>query len=50
VALVRAARDRHALERLRERSAAEHLLESNRREAYELDELAAAGHRRRAAA
>ena len=47
-ALVNAARDRHALERLRERSAAEHAVETARREGYELDELAAAGHRRRA--
>jgi flagellar protein FliJ len=49
VALVNAARDRHALERLAEKRRAEHALERNRREAYELDELAAAGHRRRAA-
>jgi len=49
VALVNAARDRHALERLAEKRRAEHALETNRREAYELDELAAAGHRRRAA-
>jgi flagellar FliJ protein len=49
-ALVNAARERHALERLRERSAAEHALETSRREGYELDELAAAGHRRRALA
>jgi flagellar FliJ protein len=49
VALVNAARERHALERLAEKRRAEHALESNRREAYELDELAAAGHRRRAA-
>jgi flagellar FliJ protein len=48
-ALVNAARDRHALERLRERRAAEHALETSRREGAELDELAAAGHRRRAA-
>jgi len=47
VALVSAARDRHALERLSEKRRAEHALETNRREAYELDELAAAGHRRR---
>jgi flagellar export protein FliJ len=46
-ALVNAARERHALERLAEKRRAEHALESNRREAYELDELAAAGHRRR---
>jgi flagellar export protein FliJ len=46
-ALVNAARDRHALERLAEKRRAEHVLETNRREAYELDELAAAGHRRR---
>jgi flagellar export protein FliJ len=50
VALVNAARDRHALERLSEKRRAEHALETNRREAYELDELAAAGHRRRALA
>jgi flagellar export protein FliJ len=47
VALVNAARERHALERLADKRRAEHVLESNRREAYELDELAAAGHRRR---
>jgi flagellar protein FliJ len=47
VALVHAARERHALERLRERRKAEHAVEANRRESYELDELAAAGHRRR---
>jgi flagellar export protein FliJ len=47
VALVNAARERHALERLAEKRRAEHVLETNRREAYELDELAAAGHRRR---
>jgi flagellar export protein FliJ len=46
-ALVNAARERHALERLSEKRRAEHALEMNRREAYELDELAAAGHRRR---
>jgi flagellar FliJ protein len=46
-ALVNAARDRHALDRLAEKRRAEHALEMNRREAYELDELAAAGHRRR---
>jgi len=49
-ALVNAARERHALERLRERSAAEHARETARRESDELDELAAAGHRRRALA
>jgi flagellar FliJ protein len=47
VALVHAARERHALERLRDKRKAEHALEANRREGYELDELAAAGHRRR---
>jgi flagellar protein FliJ len=47
VALVQAARDRHALERLADKRRAEHTLEMNRREGYELDELAAAGHRRR---
>jgi flagellar FliJ protein len=47
VALVHAARERHALERLHDKRRAEHTLETNRREAYELDELAAAGHRRR---
>jgi flagellar FliJ protein len=47
VALVNAARDRHALERLSQKRRAEHALETNRREAYELDELAAAGHRRK---
>ena len=50
VALVRAASDRHALERLAERRRAEFVLESNRREGAELDELAAAGHRRRSLA
>jgi flagellar FliJ protein len=49
VALVNAARERHALERLSDKRRAEHAVETNRREAYELDELAAAGHRRRAA-
>jgi flagellar protein FliJ len=48
-ALVNAARERHALERLAEKRRAEHAVETNRREAYELDELAAAGFRRRAA-
>jgi flagellar protein FliJ len=48
LALVNAARERHALERLSEKRRAEHAVETNRREAYELDELAAAGHRRRA--
>ena len=47
VALVHAARERHALERLHDKRRAEHTLESNRREAYELDELAAGAHRRR---
>jgi flagellar protein FliJ len=47
VALVNAARERHALERLSDKRRAEHALETNRREAYELDELAAAGHRRK---
>jgi flagellar FliJ protein len=47
VALVHAARERHALERLREKRRGEHALETSRREGYELDELAAAGHRRR---
>jgi flagellar export protein FliJ len=47
VALVHAARERHALERLHDKRRAEHTLETNRREAYELDELAAASHRRR---
>lgn len=46
-ALVQAARERHALERLAEKRRAEHALEMSRRESYELDELAAAGHRRR---
>jgi flagellar protein FliJ len=49
-ALVHAARERHALERLRERRQADHALESARRENLELDELAAAGHRRRMSA
>ena len=47
-ALVHAARERHALERLRERRSADHALEAGRRESAELDELALAGHRRRA--
>jgi flagellar protein FliJ len=50
VALVNAARERHALERLSEKRRAEHAVDMNRREAYELDELAAAGHRRKALA
>src|SRR3954452_19385436 len=50
VALVNAARERHALERLSQKRRAEHALETNRREAYELDELAAACHRRKALA
>jgi flagellar FliJ protein len=49
-ALVHAARERHALERLRERRQADHALESARIENAELDELAAAGHRRRISA
>jgi flagellar FliJ protein len=49
-ALVHAARERHALERLRERRSADHALESARRESAELDELALAGHRRRTTA
>ena len=47
IALVPAARERHALERLHDKRKAEHAVEANRREAYELDELAAASHRRR---
>src|SRR3954447_26024069 len=50
VALVHAARERHALERLADKRRAEHALEASRREGYELDELAAAGHRRKARA
>jgi flagellar protein FliJ len=50
VALVNAARERHALERLAERRRADHALESARRESAELDELALASHRRRQAA
>ena len=46
-ALVHAARERHALERLRRRRRDEHALESTRREGAELDELALAAHRRR---
>ena len=46
-ALVQAARDRHALERLHDRRRAEHALEAARREGAELDELALAAHRRR---
>jgi flagellar FliJ protein len=49
-ALVQAARDRHALEKLRERKQADHALEAARIETAELDELAAAGHRRRISA
>ena len=47
VALVNAARERHALERLQERRRADHALEAARRESAELDELALAAHRRR---
>jgi flagellar FliJ protein len=47
VALVHASRERHALDRLHDKRRAEHTLETNRREGYELDELAAAAHRRR---
>jgi flagellar FliJ protein len=46
-ALVHAARDRHALDRLRNRRRADHTLESARRESAELDELALSMHRRR---
>jgi flagellar FliJ protein len=46
-ALVQAARERHALERLRERARADHAVEAARREGSELDELALAAHRRR---
>jgi flagellar protein FliJ len=46
-ALVHAARERHALERLHQRRRDEHALESARREGAELDELALAAHRRR---
>jgi flagellar FliJ protein len=46
-ALVHAARERHALERLRNRRRADHAVESARREGAELDELALAMHRRR---
>jgi flagellar protein FliJ len=46
-ALVHAARERHALERLHERRRADHALEAARRESAELDELALAAHRRR---
>jgi len=49
-ALVQAARERHALERLASRKRAEHALEAGRRESAELDELALAAHRRRTAA
>jgi flagellar protein FliJ len=49
-ALVHAARERHALERLHERRRADHALEAGRRESAELDELALAAHRRRTAA
>jgi flagellar protein FliJ len=48
-ALADAARERHALERLRERARADHAAEAARREGAELDELALAAHRRRAA-
>jgi flagellar FliJ protein len=49
-ALVHAARERHALDRLHERRRAEHALETSRREGAELDELALAAHRRRTGA
>ncbi|MEA2167869.1 MAG: flagellar protein FliJ [Solirubrobacteraceae bacterium] len=47
-ALVHAARERHALERLRERRRADHAVQTARREGAELDELALGAHRRRA--
>jgi flagellar FliJ protein len=46
-ALLHAAREHHALERLHQRRRAEHALETSRREGAELDELALAAHRRR---
>jgi flagellar protein FliJ len=46
VALVAAARERSALDRLRDRRAAEHGVETARRESAELDELAIRAHRR----
>jgi flagellar FliJ protein len=46
-ALVHAARERHALERLHNRRRDDHALESARRENAELDELALSMHRRR---
>jgi flagellar protein FliJ len=48
-ALDRAARERQALDRLRDRRRAEHLLAAARAEASRLDELALAAHRRSAA-
>lgn len=48
-ALETAARERQALDRLRDRRRAEHLLASARAEASRLDELALAAHRRSAA-
>lgn len=47
--LDRAARERQALDRLRDRRRAEHLLDAARAEASRLDELALAAHRRSAA-
>jgi flagellar FliJ protein len=44
-----AARDRQALDRLRDRRRAEHTREAARSESSQLDELALAGHRRRQA-
>ncbi len=49
VSLVRAARDRQALDRLEERARERHRLEAQRIEAALLDELAVSGHRRREA-
>ncbi|ADB48481.1 flagellar export protein FliJ [Conexibacter woesei] len=49
VALVAAARDRQALERLKERRRADHAREQARVEGAEMDEIALTLHRRRAA-
>jgi flagellar protein FliJ len=48
--LTEAARDRQALERLKEHQLADHQREAARREVAVLDEIATNGHRRRAAA
>ena len=47
--MTEASRRRQALDRLKERRAAEHAAEESRREGAQLDEIAAAAHRRRLA-